>query len=82
MDQATKDILLAILEMIGQKTVYADCGADFPSEDWSQDPDTGESHLEGTCIDHGCKHLWDCQRQQEKVEQTKKIRAMIEGACQ
>lgn len=57
-----KDVLTAMLDMVGQTTVYAECGSDFEPY---------------ACADYGCNHYHDCSRQQDRVDKTKKIKAMI-----
>jgi len=61
-DPLLAEILNEILDLVGQDQVYAECGSDFPCGSTKSD----------------CRHYPDCKRQQKKVEQTRRIRALIE----
>jgi len=56
-----KEVLLAILNLTGQSSVYTECGGDFPCE----------------CKPDQCKHWWDCNEQLKRVNRTFDIKNMI-----
>ena len=64
MDAQLKTILSLIAEMIGQDTLYAECGGDFDDVE---------------CTAATCRDYNDCQRQRKRVSQTVHLKAMIRG---
>ena len=62
MDPQRKAILSLIVEIIGQDTLYAECGGDFD--------------VVG-CTADSCSHYHDCKRQLKLISQTQHLKAMI-----
>jgi len=58
------DVIKEILFMVGQDTIYAECGGDFPAC--------------GAKSSHDCRDFADCRRQRVRVLQTKNIREMLD----
>lgn len=63
----TRQLAEAVLELVGQETVYTDCGGDFP-------------HGEGDECRRDCPHYQECLEQSRRVETTRTARNMLQRA--